>query len=89
MFVTETLHSNYQHQSVTQLRHGRKDEICSFAQLFSIAVPAASRNSYGNMTAMDRRWIAGGSPVDRQWIAGGSPVDRRWVAGGSPADAEI
>ena len=28
-------------------------------QLFSIAVPATSRNLYGNMTAVGRRWVAG------------------------------
>ena len=28
-------------------------------QLFSIAVPATSRNLYGNMTAVGRRWVVG------------------------------
>ena len=41
----------------THRRHRRKVETCS--TLFSIAVPATSRNLYGNMTAVGRRWIAG------------------------------
>ena len=33
-----------------------KLNLCNF---FSIAVPATSRNLYGNMTAISRRWVAG------------------------------